>query len=130
MITNFGTTISLSNEHSPHIIDAIYAYKATNWLFGKHPYHNYTVVATVGAARPKKYSMVITDPAYRILVMIKTLHHVLPEKNFGGGHKRDLDNFFCKAVINCTRKFEGEIAKHNEKLTAILSLTSISKAVK
>ncbi|GHA25663.1 hypothetical protein GCM10007103_03640 [Salinimicrobium marinum] len=53
-IVNFGTTISFANEHFPDIIDANHAYKATDWLFGNHPYHNYSLVATVGAARPKE----------------------------------------------------------------------------
>ncbi len=29
-------------------------YKAAGWLFGCHPYHNYSLVAAVGAARPKQ----------------------------------------------------------------------------
>ncbi|MCX2836623.1 glycoside hydrolase family 9 protein [Salinimicrobium sp. MT39] len=53
-IVNFGTTISFANEHFPDIIDDKHAYKATDWLFGNHPYHNYSLVATVGAARPKE----------------------------------------------------------------------------
>ena len=27
--------------------------KVANWLYGCHPYHNYSFVATVGATRPK-----------------------------------------------------------------------------
>jgi endoglucanase len=53
-IVNFGTTICFANSHFPDIIDASHAFKATNWLFGCHPYHNYSLVATVGAARPKE----------------------------------------------------------------------------
>ena len=53
MIVNFGTTISFANQHFPDIIDANHAFKAANWLYGCHPYHNYSLVATVGAARPK-----------------------------------------------------------------------------
>ncbi len=52
-IVNFGTTICFANKHFPDIIDASHAFKTTNWLFGCHPYHNYSLVATVGAARPK-----------------------------------------------------------------------------
>lgn len=52
-IVNFGTTICFANSHFPDIIDANHAFKTTNWLFGCHPYHNYSLVATVGAARPK-----------------------------------------------------------------------------
>ena len=53
-IVNFGTTISFANNHFPDIIDASHAFKTTDWLFGKHPYHNYSLVATIGAARPKE----------------------------------------------------------------------------
>lgn len=53
-VVNFGTTICFANKHFPDIIDANNAFKTTNWLFGSHPYHNYSLVATVGAARPKK----------------------------------------------------------------------------
>jgi endoglucanase len=52
-VVNFGTTICFANKYFPDIIDASHAFKATNWLFGCHPYHNYSLVATVGAARPK-----------------------------------------------------------------------------
>jgi endoglucanase len=52
-VVNFGTTISFANKHFPDIIDASHAFKTTNWLFGCHPYHNYSLVATVGATRPK-----------------------------------------------------------------------------
>ncbi len=52
-VVSFGTTICFANTHFPEIIDAAHAFKTTNWLFGCHPYHNYSLVATVGAARPK-----------------------------------------------------------------------------
>jgi len=52
-VVNFGTTICFANKYFPDIIDASNAFKTTNWLFGCHPYHNYSLVATVGAARPK-----------------------------------------------------------------------------
>lgn len=52
-IVNFGTTVCFANRHYPDIIDASHAFKTTNWLFGCHPYHNYSLVATVGATRPK-----------------------------------------------------------------------------
>lgn len=52
-VVSFGTTICFANSHFPEIIDASHAFKTTNWLFGCHPYHNYSLVATVGAARPK-----------------------------------------------------------------------------
>jgi endoglucanase len=53
-VVNFGTTISFANQYFPDIIDANHAFKTTNWLFGCHPYHNYSLVATVGATRPKE----------------------------------------------------------------------------
>ncbi|MDR2910480.1 MAG: glycoside hydrolase [Bacteroidales bacterium] len=52
-VVSFGTTICFVNTHFPDIIDANHVFKATNWLFGCHPYHNYSLVAAVGAARPK-----------------------------------------------------------------------------
>ncbi|MES2371139.1 MAG: cellulase N-terminal Ig-like domain-containing protein [Bacteroidota bacterium] len=52
-IVGFGTTICFANKYFPDIIDASQAFKTTNWLFGCHPYHNYSLVAAVGAARPK-----------------------------------------------------------------------------
>lgn len=53
-VVGFGTTICFANSHFPDIIDAADAFKATNYLFGCHPYHNYSLVATVGATRPKE----------------------------------------------------------------------------
>ncbi|MEJ2109348.1 MAG: glycoside hydrolase family 9 protein, partial [Acidobacteriota bacterium] len=53
-IVNFGTTICFANRYFPDIVDASYAFKTTDWLFGCHPYHNYSLVATLGAARPKE----------------------------------------------------------------------------
>lgn len=52
-ILNFGTTICFASKYFPEIIDKEHAYKAADWTFGCHPYHNYSLVATVGAARPK-----------------------------------------------------------------------------
>ncbi len=52
-IVSFGTTISFANKYFPDIIAASQVFKTTNWLFGCHPYHNYSLVAAVGAARPK-----------------------------------------------------------------------------
>ncbi|MAO64552.1 MAG: glycoside hydrolase [Balneola sp.] len=53
-IVNFGTTIAFANKHFPDIIEAEHAFKTTDWLYGNHPYHNYSLVATVGATRPKE----------------------------------------------------------------------------
>ena len=52
-VVSFGTTATFASLYFPEIIDKSYAYKATNFLFGCHPYHNYSLVATVGATRPK-----------------------------------------------------------------------------
>jgi hypothetical protein len=52
-LLNFGTTVCFANKYFPEIVDTSNAFKISNWLFGCHPYHNYSLVATVGAARPK-----------------------------------------------------------------------------
>jgi endoglucanase len=52
-VTNFGTTVCFANKYFPDVVEARHAFKATNYLFGAHPYHNYSLVATVGATRPK-----------------------------------------------------------------------------
>jgi hypothetical protein len=52
-VMNFGTTVCFANKYFSDIVDASQAFKVTNWLFGCHPYHNYSFVATVGATRPK-----------------------------------------------------------------------------
>ncbi len=52
-VVSFGTTVCFASKYFPEIIDASHAFKATNWLFGCHPYHNYSLVAAVGSARPK-----------------------------------------------------------------------------
>ncbi len=52
-IIYFGTTVCFANKYFPDIVEASHAFKITNWLFGCHPYHNYSLVAAVGAARPK-----------------------------------------------------------------------------
>ncbi|MHA6249804.1 cellulase N-terminal Ig-like domain-containing protein [Pontibacter sp. CAU 1760] len=52
-VMGFGTTICFANKYFPDIVDGSHAFKTTNYLFGAHPYHNYSLVATVGATRPK-----------------------------------------------------------------------------
>jgi endoglucanase len=52
-VVTFGTTICFASKYFPDIVDAGQAFKPINWLFGCHPYHNYSLVATVGAVRPK-----------------------------------------------------------------------------
>ena len=54
MILNFGTTVCFASKYFPDVVDANQSLKVTNWLFGCHPYHNYSFVAAVGAARPKQ----------------------------------------------------------------------------
>ena len=51
---SFGTTVCFACKYFPDIIDKAHAYKAAEWIFGRHPYHNYSLVAAVGAARPKE----------------------------------------------------------------------------
>ncbi len=53
MILNFGTTVNFAIKYFPEIIDISHAFKTANYFFGCHPYHNYSLVATVGATRPK-----------------------------------------------------------------------------
>ena len=53
-VVSFGSTICLASSYFPDIIDKNEVYKATAYLFGCHPYHNYSLVAAVGAARPKQ----------------------------------------------------------------------------
>jgi endoglucanase len=52
-VVSFGTTVCFASKHFPDIINPSHAFKTTNYLFGCHPYHNYSLVATVGATRPK-----------------------------------------------------------------------------
>ncbi len=52
-IVSLGTTVCFANQNFPDIIDLSHAFKVTNWLFGCHPYHNYSLVSTLGATRPK-----------------------------------------------------------------------------
>ena len=53
-VTGFGTTVCTAHKHFPDIIGKEHIYKAPAWLYGCHPYHNYSWVAAVGAARPKQ----------------------------------------------------------------------------
>ena len=53
-VTGFGTTVCNAHRHFPDIVGKEHIYKAPAWLFGCHPYHNYSWVAAVGAARPKQ----------------------------------------------------------------------------
>lgn len=53
MTVSFGTTVCYAHKYFPEIVGKEYAYKTAAYLFGCHPYHNYSLVAAVGAARPK-----------------------------------------------------------------------------
>lgn len=53
-LLSFGTTVCFAHLYYPDIVAKDEVYHAANWLFGCHPYHNYSFVAAVGAARPKK----------------------------------------------------------------------------
>ena len=52
-VTGFGTTICNACRYYPDVMPLEYAFLAPSWLFGCHPYHNKSWVATVGATRPK-----------------------------------------------------------------------------
>ena len=52
-VVSFGTTICFAHLYYPDIINMDDIYRTGNYLFGCHPYHNYSLVAAVGAARPK-----------------------------------------------------------------------------
>ena len=53
-VVSFGTTVCFANKYFPDIIGKEGAYRAAAYMFGCHPYHNYSLVAAVGAARPKQ----------------------------------------------------------------------------
>lgn len=53
-VVSFGTTACFASKYFPDIVDAGVAFRTTSFLFGCHPYHNYSLVAAVGAARPKE----------------------------------------------------------------------------
>ena len=53
-VLNFGTTVCFAHLYFPDIVSKDEVYRAANWLYGCHPYHNYSFVAVVGAARPKQ----------------------------------------------------------------------------
>ena len=50
---SFGTTVCFAYRYFPDIISRNDVFRTANWLYGCHPYHNYSFVAVVGAARPK-----------------------------------------------------------------------------
>ena len=52
-VASFGTTVCFAHKYFPDIVNRADIFRAANFLFGCHPYHNYSLVAAVGAARPK-----------------------------------------------------------------------------
>jgi hypothetical protein len=53
-VLNFGITVNYAHIYYPDIVSKDEVYRVANWLYGCHPYHNYSFVAAVGAARPKQ----------------------------------------------------------------------------
>ena len=52
-VVNFATANYFAHKHFPDIVGVEDILKATNWIFGCHQYHNYSLVSAVGA-RPKE----------------------------------------------------------------------------
>ena len=53
-VLNFGITVNYAHIYFPDIVRKDEVYRVANWLYGCHPYHNYSFVAVVGATRPKQ----------------------------------------------------------------------------
>ena len=53
-VLNFGITVNYAHIYYPDIVSKDEVYRVANWLYGYHPYHNYSFVAVVGATRPKQ----------------------------------------------------------------------------
>ncbi len=53
-VVSYGTTAASASLYFPDIVGPEYALRAAGYLFGCHPYHNYSLVAAVGATRPKE----------------------------------------------------------------------------
>ena len=53
-VLNFGITVNYAHLYFPDIVSKEEVYRVPNWLYGCHPYHNYSFVAVVGATRPKQ----------------------------------------------------------------------------
>jgi len=51
---SFGMTNAFANKYFPDIIGMDDVFRAVDYLFGCHQYHNYSLVAAVGATRPKE----------------------------------------------------------------------------
>ena len=53
-VLNFGITVNYAHIYFPDVVSKDEVYRVANWLYGCHPYHNYSFVAVVGATRPKQ----------------------------------------------------------------------------
>ena len=53
-VLNFGITVNYAHIYFPDIVKKEEVYRVATWLYGCHPYHNYSFVAVVGATRPKQ----------------------------------------------------------------------------
>lgn len=53
-VLNFGITVNYAHIYFPDIVKKDEVYRVANWLYGCHPYHNFSFVAVVGATRPKQ----------------------------------------------------------------------------
>ncbi len=51
---NFGTTVCFAHRYFPDIVRRDVVFRTADWLYGCHPYHNYSFVAVVGAAPPNQ----------------------------------------------------------------------------
>ena len=54
MVLNFGIAVNYAHIYFPDVVSKDEIYRVANWLYGCHPYHNYSFAAVVGAARPKQ----------------------------------------------------------------------------
>ena len=61
-VLNFGITVNYAHIYFPDIVAKDEVYRVSNWLYGCHPYHNYSFVAVVGATGPSRCSMATTAP--------------------------------------------------------------------
>ncbi len=52
-VVQHGATLCTANKYYPDIIDKTLLYRTADFIYGCHPYHNCSLVAAVGAARPK-----------------------------------------------------------------------------
>ena len=70
MVLNFGITVNYAHIYYPDIVSKDEVYRVANWLYGCHPYHNYSFVAVVGAARPKQVFYATHRQRQQIILII------------------------------------------------------------